>query len=81
VKYEIAATNFRPGAIVPMQYQRIIIDDEISRVANCRRGGMQCDSDAMVYSLALHKTPSSDLLWIAKQGKRVFLALEFMDIV
>ena len=70
VKYEIAATNFRPGAIVPMQYQRIIIDDEISRVANCRRGGMQCDSDAMVYS------PFTQTF-----GKRVFLAIEFMDIV
>ncbi len=27
VKYEIAATNFRHEAILPMQYLRIIIDD------------------------------------------------------
>ena len=78
IRHEIfASETFSHEAIVPSKHSKVEIDRETAIISNCRVGV----NDVLImpwYITTVNNCPSSDLVWIARQGQRIFAALEFI---
>ena len=77
MQFEVESVKFEHNAIVPMECKSINIDMELAKKASCRVGVNQ----VMImpwYTSTLNKQPSNDLVWIAREGKRVLEALQYL---
>lgn len=77
LQFETESVKFVHSAIVPMECKTITIDLELARKANCRVG----KNHILImpwYTSTLYKQPSNDLEWIAREGKKVLEALQYL---
>ena len=76
-RHEADSAKFVHESIVPMICSEINIDWELARRANCRVGIYKVLAMPW-YTSTLHRQPSNCLKWIAKQGKRILDALQYL---
>lgn len=77
LEWETESAKFVHPGIVPMECKTITIDMDLARKANCRVG----ENKILImpwYTSTLHKQPSNDLEWIAREGMQVLRALQYL---